>query len=118
VVLLGSFRGPHTLNVQVAYDFSPVYTQSCSIPILNNTQNTWGEDGYWGDSTPWGENYQNYQFRIDFAQQLCTSIRINVSDNQTSNYNEGYAISAMTFEIGILPGSYKRIPVTNIYGAS
>ena len=117
VMLLGTYKGPHILNVDVAYDFSPIYSQTASISI-SPANAFWGEDGYWGTSSPWGGVFQQYQFRIDFAQQICTSIRIRVSDNQTSNYNEGYAISAITFEIGILPGSYKGISTTNIHGAS
>lgn len=114
VMLLGSYKGPHTLNIGVAYDYSPVYTQFGTITVEPATD-YWGSDTTWGNETPWGGVYTPYEFRIDFAQQVCTSIRIQISDNQTSNYNEGYAISAMTFVVGLLPGSYK-IPATSTVG--
>lgn len=117
VVLLGTYKGNHTLNVNVAYDFNDVYTQNCSIQI-NPTNTAWGTDGYWGQGTPFGGTFQSYQFRIDFAQQVCTAIRIQISDSMISSYNEGYAISAMTFTVGILPDTYKGISTKNIFGAS
>jgi len=114
VLLLGTYKGPHQLLVEVAYDNDPVYTQSVTVtPTTSNT--IWGSDGYWGDSTPWGGQYVPYEFRIDFNRQVCTSIRIRVSDAQSSDYNEGYSISAMTFEVGILPGGNK-VPAAQTYG--
>lgn len=117
VMLLGAYKGPHTLTVNVAYDFSPNYTQSVTInptPIISN--GVWGSDTVWGNEFPWGGSaFTPYEFRIDFAQQICTAIRIQVTDNQSSNYNEGYAISAMTFLVGVLPGIY-NIPATQTYG--
>lgn len=115
--LLGTFKGTHTLQVSVSYDGNPSYTQFATIEPDNTINiSLWGSDGYWGQSSPWGGAYTPYQFRIDFSQQVCSSIRINVQDLQSSDYNEGYSISAMAFEVGILPNGYK-IPATQTYGA-
>jgi hypothetical protein len=114
VMILGTYKGPHTLNVSVAYDDSPIYTQFATINVIGSTA-IWGEDAFWGQSSPWGGTYTPYQFRIDFKQQVCTSIRIMITDNQTSNYNEGYSISAMTFTVGVLGGA-NRIPATQVVG--
>lgn len=112
--LLGTYKGPHTLNVNVAYDYNSVYSQSATLsPSTNIT--TWGSDPTWGSSSPWGGTYQIYEFRLDFQTQKCTSIRLQVSDNQTSNYNEGYSISSIVFEVGALPGG-NRLPTSNTYG--
>lgn len=101
--LLGNYAGPHTLKIEVAYDGNRTFTQTCTVDASQDVS-IWGGDSFWGESTPWGGTYQPYQFRIDFAQQKCTSIRIRVSDAQSSNYNEGYSVSAVTFEVGALPG--------------
>lgn len=113
--ILGSYKGPHTLNVRVAYDFNENYTQSATISPSTNVS-TWGSDVTWGASATWGGEYQLYQFKIDFNIQKCTTIRIQVSDNQTSNYNEGYAISSVVFEMAALPGG-NRLPNNKTYGA-
>jgi hypothetical protein len=113
--ILGTYKGPHQLVVNVAYDFNDSYTQSTIIAASQNVSN-WGSDPYWGSGQFWGGQYQIYEFRVDFAQQKCTSIRLNISDNQTSIYNEGYSISSIVFEVGMLPGS-NRLPQTNQYGS-
>lgn len=113
--ILGTYKGPHTLRVKVAYDYNSVYTQEAVVtPSPNIT--TWGSDTTWGSGSSWGGDYEIYEFRIDFEVQKCTSIRIQVSDNQTSNYNEGYSISSVVFEVGALPGG-NRLAKTNTYGA-
>lgn len=113
--ILGTYKGQHTLNVNVAYDFNDTYTQTAVIKPSTNV-NTWGSDISWGDSTYWGGSYQIYEFRVDFNIQKCTSIRLNISDNQSSSYNEGYSISSIVFEVGVLPGG-NRLPTSNVYGA-
>jgi hypothetical protein len=116
VFILGTYKGPgHTLNVSVAYDYNDNYTQFATInPYVNVS--TWGGDTNWGDSQFWGGQYQIYEFRVDFAIQKCTAIRLQISDNQQSNYNEGYAISSIVFEVGVVPGG-NRLPTANTYGA-
>jgi hypothetical protein len=114
--ILGSYKGIHSLNVSVAYDFNDSSTQTTTI-FPSNGLSTWGSDTNWGSSSPWGGgSYQIYEFRVDFNIQKCTSIRLQVSDNQASSYNEGYSISSVVFEVGILPGA-NRLPVSNTYGA-
>jgi hypothetical protein len=112
--ILGTYKGPHSLVVDVAYDFSDSYTQSATIQPQAGTQ--WGSDPSWGWSSTWGGGYQLYEYRVDFSTQKCTSIRLRVADAQSSNYNEGYSISSIVFEVGQLPGG-NRLPATSTYGA-
>lgn len=112
--ILGTYKGPHLLNVNVAYDYSDAFTQSTTITPTTNLS-TWGSDTNWGSGQFWGGQYKIYQFRVDFAIQKCTAIRIQVTDNQNSSYNEGYAISSIVFEVGVLPGG-NRLPTSNTYG--
>ena len=112
--ILGSYKGPHTLNVSVAYDFNDSYSQF-TVVTPSSDVSTWGSDTNWGSGPLWGGTYQLYEFRVDFAIQKCTAIRIMVSDNQTSNYSEGYSISSVIFVAGVLPGG-NRLPTSSTFG--
>lgn len=102
--LLGTNRGPHQLNVQVARDFNKVYTESALIDA-SSTIGSWGGDAHWGDGSVWGGEYIPYEYRIDFEVQRCTSIRLQISEQQISGeFGEGLSLSAMVFEVGVLPG--------------
>ena len=113
--ILGSYKGPHTLNVAVAYDYNDSYTQFATITPSNNISN-WGSDPNWGSGFYWGGQFQLYEFRIDFSVQKCTAIRLQITDNQSSSYNEGYSISSIVFEVGVLPGG-NRLGVVNTVAA-
>ena len=95
VIILGEYFGPHTLTVNVDYDYAGTYAQTVTIPIESNPG--------------------QYEFRIDFSQQVCSSISLQITDNQTYPGNQGYSISDLTFEIGVLGGA-NRIPATSTYG--
>lgn len=114
--LLGTYKGPHTLNVEVAYDYNESYTQNTTVDATTNIS-TWGSDSAWGSGQFWGGEYQIYEFRIDFNIQKCTAIRLRIGDNQTSSYNEGYSISSIVFEVGVLPGG-NRLASSNTYGTT
>jgi hypothetical protein len=113
--ILGSYKGPHTLNVAVAYDYNDSYTQFATITPSNNISN-WGSDPNWGSGFYWGGQFQLYEFRIDFSVQKCTAIRLQITDNQSSSYNEGYSISSIVFEVGVLPGG-NRLGAVNTVAA-
>lgn len=112
--LLGTYKGLHKLAVQVAYDDNDSYESTATI--VPTSPSNWGGDTRWGLSSPWGGAYTIYQHRVDLKRQKCTSIRLNVSDTQSGAYNEGYAISSVVFEVGVLPGG-NRLPSTQVYGA-
>lgn len=116
IFLLGSYKGPHTLNVAIAYDYNQTYTEFTTI---DNTASVpiWGTgSGVWGTGTGiWGGTYNIYQFRLDLKNSRCTAVRIQVSDSQASNYNEGYSISAMTFWVGT-NGKGNLLPTSAIFG--
>lgn len=102
ILILGQFYSPHVLNYTIDYNFGE-YTESGSI-TPQNTPFGYG-DGYYGDGYYQGEFFP-YEFRINPSYKRCTSIRITVSDSQTSpNYGEGYSISNMSLEVGVLPGA-------------
>jgi hypothetical protein len=48
-----------------------------------------------------------YQFRINVSKQKCQAIKIQIQDAQSANFNQGYAISAITLEAGMKQGTFK-----------
>lgn len=114
--LLGNFRGTHRLSVSVGYDFNPYFDGYATIDATSIAgANQWGGDGYWGDSDPWGGAYLPYEFQINFRRQTCTSLRIKIRDSQDTPYTEGYTISNLSFEVGVLP-DHNRLPIRNKVG--
>lgn len=113
IFLLGTYKSPHTLSVSVGYNFNSAFTAAGVINATNT--NTWGSDGYWGDSTPWGGVWQPYIFQINMPIQKCTSFRFQFNDIQTAPYLEAFAVSSLLFELGQMPQGV-RIPVTNKIG--
>ena len=114
--LLGTYKSPHNLNVSIGYNFNNTFTQA---GVINTSQtagsNVWGADGYYGNSTPWGGQYQPYIYQINMPIQKCSSFRLKVSDSQSSPYTEGFTISSLLFELGIMPDGI-RVPVSNKVG--
>ncbi len=114
--ILGEFKGPHDLTISVGYDFNPFFEDGYTIPATTIAgANLWGGDTLWGSSDPWGGTFYPYQFQINFQRQTCTSLRLRVTDTQTSPFGEGYTISNLSFEVGVLPGS-NRLPKRNKVG--
>jgi hypothetical protein len=113
--LLGTYKGPHQLKVNIGYNFDNAFLPG-NLATINASAlaggNQWGSDSYWGESSPWGSSWQVYEFQINFQQQTCTSFRLYIADSPTSPYTEGYSLSSLNLEVGILP-SGNRLPATN-----
>jgi hypothetical protein len=108
LLLLGDYKSPHQLLVQVAYDFNDSFVQSSYIDaegIMNPSE--YGDDEEFGDETPYGGNFPLYQFRLNLARQKCTAVMIQGEDVQTSDLGEGYSISGLTFLVGAKQGLNK-----------
>jgi hypothetical protein len=114
--ILGQYRGAHDLAVSVGYNFNPAFSDHAVIPATSLPgSNVWGADGYWGQSTPWGGEYQPYIFQVNMKTQKCTSFRIRIADDQSAPYTAGYTISSLLFEVGQVGGGY-RVKKTNAVG--
>ena len=116
VFVLGQYRGPHTLNAAVGYNFNPAFTSFAAINVASTAgSNTWGSDPTWGASTPWGGTWQPYMYQINCFKR-CTSFRIKISDSQTQPYNEGFTANSLLLELGLFNNG-NRGPATNKLGA-
>jgi hypothetical protein len=101
LLLLGDYKSPHQLLIQVAYDFNPSFTQSSYIDAEGIMDpSVYGDDPEFGDETPYGGDFPLYQFRLNFTRQKCQAVMIQGEDVQTSTLGEGYSISALTFLVG------------------
>jgi hypothetical protein len=87
--LLGQYISPHTLNVQVAYDYDntdPVV--QASIPVVASF------------------GLPTYQYRLDLLKK-CTALQVTISDNGTSVSGAGFSLSALGLVIGTKAGGNK-----------
>lgn len=108
ILLLGQFKSPHTLNITIDYIRAGQYFTETKVITPTNTPVGYGT-GNFGDGY-FGGQLLPYQFRINPTYKKCTSIRITVWDNdQSPGYGEGYSISNMMLEVGVIGGP-NRIP--------
>ena len=117
--LLGEYKGTHNTVVSFAYDYSPVYTDSATFDGYDVIgQYSYGAIGPYGQAhgDVYGGNYVPYQFRIHLKQQKCTAVRMKIEDTQTSPFNEGFNVSALTLQVGIKPTGYK-LPANKSLGS-
>ncbi len=71
----------------------------------------------------WGGRYPLYQFRINFNRQKCAAVQITIEDLQVNEVNvngdpaqpgEGYAISNLSFIVGVKEG-WNKVGASRVY---
>jgi hypothetical protein len=87
MLVLGQYKSPHTLQVNVATDFATSFEQNVSIPVTSNPG--------------------LYQYRVHMKQQKCEAIQFQIQDSQSSSFGEGLQLSEITLEVGIKVGADK-----------
>jgi hypothetical protein len=112
-LLLGDYFSPHTLLVQLAYDYIPLFTQQ--VPIAATGPSPYGGDSPYGSGTPYGGTFPLYQWRVFPQQQRCQAIQLSIEDVQTGTTGECFSISGLTLEVGLLPGA-RRLPAGQSFG--
>lgn len=105
--LLGKYYSPHKLNVELAYDFDPGFTQSTLI-TPNNYASVYGSDPFYGSSEVFGGASQVEKWRIMLTKQKCDSVQMKVSEIFDASYGvqagQGLTLSGMNFIIGVKKG--------------
>jgi len=116
MLLLGEYKSLHRLILTVAYDFNENASQQTYINPgdLLATPN-YGDDAFYGDTTPYGGSYPLYQFRLFMERQKCQAIQIGIEEVQDENYGEGLSLSAITFVVGAKRGTNK-LPASRSFG--
>lgn len=116
VMLLGTLQGPHTLQVQVEYDYNPSIEGAVLIDS-SIASNRWGGLPIWGSQGAWGNQgiFSNYQFQINLNNPRCEAIRLTISDVNNLTYSQGFSLNGLVLECLALPGPM-RVPTSNKVG--
>ena len=121
MIVLGEYKSPHKLQVEIGYDFNPTFTQSALIELSDiYTITNYGEDSPYGAGTPYGGEYPLYQFKTHMTKQKCQSVRFKLSDNQyaiVGEYGEGFNITNLALEVGV-KGTLRKFATKNSFSTS
>jgi hypothetical protein len=102
--LLGTYYSPHTLSVQIAYDYNSNPVQQTSFKP-NNFSGPWGSLPNWGSAGAWGGSTNVEKGRIFFAKMKCQSFQVVVDEVFDSSFGTvagaGLTLSGLNLTIGI-----------------
>lgn len=90
IMLVGTYKSPHTLQIDLYRDFIDTPYETVTIPVLTAPT--------------------KYQYRIFPSIQKCESIKIKITELQDAPYGEGFDISAINIEVGVKRGQNKLSP--------
>lgn len=109
--MLGSYYSPHLLDIQIGYNYGPIYEQAVIEPI-NNT-GLYGSDALYGQTSPYGGAGSLEQWRVQQSQQLCQAFQIGITEIYDPSMGQpagaGFTLSSLTCVIGVLRG-YRPLP--------
>ena len=121
MILLGEYKSPHKLQVEVGFDFMPTFSQSSLIELSDiYTITAYGDDTPYGSGEYYGGEFPLYQFKTHMTKQKCQSVRFKISDNQnavTGAYGEGFNITNIAMEVGVKP-TLRRFATKNSFATS
>lgn len=104
IMLLGEYLSPHQLKISAAYDFNPSATQE-SLKVIRDVTGAYGSDVTYGESTPYGGAFPQYQYYSQPSRQKCETIQITIEDARIdSTFGESVAFSALAFQVGLKQG--------------
>lgn len=93
--ILGTYKSPHTLTVNLYYDYSTAAAQTVVIPVLTDPV--------------------LYQYRIHVKQQKCEAVQVEIIESQSGTIGEGLSLSSLGFRVGVKAGLYKNLPAGKSY---
>jgi hypothetical protein len=107
--LIGTYASPHTLALQVSYDYEPSPTQSeviTPVPFAGN----WGSSpNFWGQGETWGGAGNKEQERVFFARQKVQALKVFVQErfdpSQGTSPGAGLTLSGLNFVVGFKKSS-------------
>lgn len=105
--ILGEYKTPHKISVQIGYDYEDGPTQSL---ILSPSQaySTWGSDTYWGDASVWGSTTSLEQFRIFLSRQKMQAFQVAFAEQWDSSQGvaagQGLTVSGLNAVISLKKG--------------
>jgi len=109
--ILGAWKSPHNLAVDVYVDFNDTVVQSMTVtpqlPQVYGGVSPYGAGLYGGE-------FQLYQWRIDLARQKNQAVKFTIRDLPTATAGEGMSLSSIAFEVGAKQGVAK-VPKAQIF---
>lgn len=109
--ILGAWKSPHNLAVDVYVDFNNTSVQS--MTVTPQTPQVYGGVSPYGAGLYGGE-FQLYQWRIDLARQKNQAVKFTIRDLPTATAGEGMSLSSIAFEVGAKQGVAK-VPKAQIF---
>lgn len=100
-VFLGSYKSRHVLRVKLGFDFSSPFKQTENVNLISEMDSPKYGEGDYGDGT-YGGDAGAYLFEIRPEIQRCKAVRFQIEDTQDSDFGEGFDLSAMVLEVGLL----------------
>jgi hypothetical protein len=108
--LLGQYKGAHTLNVGVGYDYDSPFSAVAAIPVSTSLGlTTFGQASPFGNESPFGGAFQGaavYQWRLDLLRK-CQAVRFQITDVEAAPGNEAFSLSSLGLLVGVKAGGNK-----------
>ncbi len=105
--LLGTYKSPFKLSVQLAYNYNPSAEQNVMVTPDNFTP-AWGDEANWGAGQGWGGSGNVFSARVFPDKQKCQSFQVTVIENYDSSLGvaagEGLTLSGLLLTVGIKKG--------------
>ena len=129
IYLLGTYVTPHTLNMQIAYDYNPSPIQSTLVtpvnfgPIYGSADMpVYGQlNPYGGGSVDSGASSNIEQGRIFLSKMRCTSFQVSLQEIYDPTYGvpagEGLSLSGLNLVVAVKKG-WRPQPAATSYGSA
>jgi len=114
ITLLGNYNSSHNLQCNLYYDFNNAITQT--ITVEPQVPSVYGS-GEYGEESPYGGEFDLYQYELYNARQKCMSVKMQIRDTavEGETLGRGYELSNMRLSYGVIGGS-NRIRAAQGFG--
>jgi hypothetical protein len=106
LIILGQFKSPANMFVNIAYDFKQPIQQSIITPT--NYTGVYGSDSLYGQTSPFGGEGPVLKWRIQLQQQKCQAFQITMKEQFDPSFGTvagaGFTLSGITGVITIKKG--------------
>ena len=103
-LLLADYFGHHILNVSIATDGNPSYTQITELDTADYINpHIYGEQNVYGDNSPYGGSFYIEQARVFLNNPRSQRIKVKIQEQNTDG-NKGLNFVALNFKVGVKKG--------------
>jgi len=109
MTLLGQYVSPHKLNISIAYDYNPSPSQNVLLTSSNHSEN-FGNDPYYGTSSPFGGPGNVEQWRIFLNKQKCQSFQVTITEIFDPQYGTEPGFGIQLTGLNLIIGAKSTYP--------